>query len=121
MKIIFHGQPVTKKNSRQIVNAGGKTVILPSEAYMEYAIWCIRQIKYSQMKKIDHPVQIKYEYFMGSKRKTDLDNLIAATNDILQAGEVLADDAWIMSLEAVKGYDRDDPRVEITIEDLNQK
>ena len=115
MTIILMGEPVTKKNSRQIVHAGGKTVIIPSKAYLAYCEKCLWQIKARDRVRICEPVEICYSYYLKRRGKVDLDNLVAATNDILQAGDVLADDDWIRRIVAEKATGHSDPRVEIEI------
>lgn len=115
MRITLYGEPVTKKNSRQFVHAGGKPVIIPSKAYLAYCEKCLWQIKARDRMRISEPVEISYSYFLKRRGKVDLDNLVAATNDILQAGDVLADDDWIMRIIAEKATGQPDPRVEIEI------
>jgi Holliday junction resolvase RusA-like endonuclease len=67
---------------------------------------------------ISTPVNVKAVYYMQTRRKVDLSNLNSALHDILVDAGVLADD----NRDVVAGhdgsrvfYDKDTPRVEVTI------
>lgn len=119
MRITLKGNPVTKKNHMQIV--GGRRLI-QSEAYQAYEIKCLWQIPARAQKRIETPVSVSCVYYMQTRRRVDLINLLAATHDILVKGEVLADDNCLI-VNNVDGsrvdFDKDNPRVEITITDID--
>lgn len=118
MEILIHGQPVTKKNSMRLVNVRGRTIPIPSKAYKEYEHLCMAQIPAWKRVQLDKPVNIKCEYWMGTRRQVDLLNLLGATMDILVAAGVIRDDnsRIVVSHDGSRvGYDKDDPRVLITI------
>jgi Holliday junction resolvase RusA-like endonuclease len=116
--MVWPGRPITKKNSMQIVRNGARSAALPSNAFMTYqtdAGWHINRHKYIY---ISRPVVVKCLYYMPTKGKVDLLNLLAATCDILTHYGVLLDD----NADIVKShdgsrvlYDKDNPRAEITI------
>lgn len=118
MQITLYGVPVTKKNHAQIVEAGGKRRLIQSQAYRSYEMDCLWQITGKMRQRIAEPVTVKCVYYMPTRRKVDLINLLAATHDILVKGEVLADDNSLI-IQSVDGsrvaYDKDSPRVEIEI------
>ena len=127
MKFVINGNPVTKKNSQQIVyNPKTKRpFIMPSAKYKAYAKSAIASILEQGVKystdfdyPIDVPVNVACRYFMGTKRKLDLCNLIEATLDILVEAGVLDDDNCTIvarhDLSEVR-YDKNHPRVEIEI------
>lgn len=118
MNIILEGNPVTKKNHMQIV--GGRRLI-QSEAYQAYEEACLWQIPAKARRMIEKPVSVRCVYYMATRRKVDLINLLAATHDILVKAGVLADDNCLIVCN-VDGsrvdYDKARPRVEITITDL---
>ena len=119
MTIILTGTPRTKKNSQRIIRIGRGSKILPSEAYMEYAEECGVQL-YMQRAGIgiDYPVNVQCVYFMPTRRRVDLVNLLEATCDILKDGGVVVDDnsGIIASHDGSRvAYDKDRPRVEIEI------
>lgn len=125
-KIIIPLPPITKKNSQQIrwrlmrnkrTGRLEKTpYIAPSEAYLNYenkALWFIQKGA-----NIDTPVNVKCLFYMPTKRKCDLTNLLEAVDDILVKARVLADDNYTI-IESHDGsrvyYDKDNPRTEIYI------
>ena len=117
LKLTLKGDPRTKKNSMRIVRFGSRSAILPSKAYSEYAKACMKQIR-SPGQPISMPVNLRCVYYMRTRRRVDLANLLEATCDILVAAGVVEDDnsGIIVSHDgsAVR-YDKEDPRVEIEI------
>jgi len=63
------------------------------------------------------PLSILMHFSRKNRRRCDLDNLVKAVLDGLQ-GVVFADDWQIVTLAASKSVNRDDPGVEIEIEEL---
>jgi Holliday junction resolvase RusA-like endonuclease len=118
MKLILYGDPRTKKNSQRLVNAGGRYIPLTSKAYTDYERDCLRQITGDKQRYISSPVNVRCLYYMQTKRRVDLNNLLEASTDILVKAGVLADD----NSHIVAGhdgsrvyYDKQNPRVEIEI------
>lgn len=123
MKIILTGDPRTKKNSQRIIRIGRGSRIIPSKAYMDYAEECALQLLAQRATNagIDYPVNVACVYFMPTRRKVDLTNLNEAIHDILVANYVLMDDNRdiIASTDGSRvEYDKQHPRVEITITPL---
>ena len=117
MRIIISGEPRTKKNSQRIVTRGNRHFVLPSKAYEDYEVIAGYQIPCKEQ-KISVPVNVQCVYYMSTHRRVDLVNLIEATCDILVKYGVLADDnsSIIHSHDGSKVlYDKQHPRVEITI------
>ena len=120
IKIILHGQPITKKNSQQIIKAGMRTMIIPSAQYRRYEKDCLMQIPQKARLRIESAVNMQCIYYMPTRRKVDLCNLLEATCDILVAAGVLADDNCriVASHDGCAVYhDKENPRVEITLTD----
>jgi Holliday junction resolvase RusA-like endonuclease len=118
MTIILQGEPRTKKNSGQIIMAGGKPRLLPSKPYKEYRECCLWRIPGWQKTRINYPVNVQCEYYMGTVRKVDMVNLMEATLDILVDAGVLADDnsRIVVSHDGSRVMlDRENPRAVITI------
>ena len=119
MKIIFYGSPVTKKNSMQMFRGkNGRVFPAPSKQYKEYEQSCLKQLMPKHIQRIDSRVNVCCVYYMPTRRRVDLVNLIEASCDILVKGGVLADD----NCKIVAGhdgskvrYDKDHPRAEIEI------
>lgn len=128
MKFVISGNPVTKKNSQQILvnRKTGRPFISPSAKYKAYAKEAIRELVLQSVRvgnscfdfPIDAPCNVSCVYYMGTKRKVDLANLIEASNDILvEAGILLDDNCAVASMHdgSEVRYDKQNPRVEIEI------
>lgn len=118
LRIILRGQPITKKNSQQIIRAGNRRMVIPSPQYRAYETECLMQIPNKFKQRIDIPVNVQCVYFMPTRRRVDLVNLQEATLDILVKAGVLEDDNCRI-VAAMDGsrvdHDKHNPRVEITI------
>lgn len=115
-------KPITKKNSQRIATRKTKTgkethFILQSKQYVQYEKDVGYFIKGRGL-MIDYPVNVKCVYYMPTRRRVDLTNLMEATHDILVKYEVLKDDDYKI-IQSVDGsrvhYDKDNPRTEIEI------
>lgn len=114
-----HKEEFTKAGTRR-----GRIVPIPSKQYKDYERACIAQIPNELRMKIDTPINLCCIYYMPTRRRVDLCNLLEATCDILVAAGVLADDNCTI-VAAHDGsrveYDRGNPRVEIIITGLDPK
>lgn len=110
--------PITKKNSQRILvnKATGRPFIAPSEQYKQYekdAQWFIRE-----RPRIDYPVNVKCVFYMPTRRRVDLTNLLEAADDVLVHAGVIADDhsGIVVSHDGSRVmYDKENPRTEIEI------
>lgn len=119
MKFILNVTPRTKKNSSQLIFVGGKPRIIPSKKYREFETECLWQIPSKLRKKIDYPINIKAVFYMQSRRRVDLTNLLEALDDMLVKAEVIIDDNRDIIAshnDCLVLYDKDKPRIEIEIE-----
>ena len=122
IKFTIYGNPVTKKNSQRILmTRDGRPFIMPSKQYEQYRRDCLRQITRDTKQHIETRVNVKYLFYMETRRKIDLTNLEESLDDILVDAGVLADD----NSRIVAGhdgsrvlYDKNVPRVEIEIEEM---
>lgn len=117
------GEPRTKKNHQRILRgAGGRPTIAQSKAYVQYERDCLWQIR-SPPRPLAGPVNVKCLYFMPTRRRVDLTNLLEATDDILVKAGVIADDCAAV-VAAHDGsrvlLDRQRPRVEIEITEMEE-
>lgn len=122
MTLILRGVPITKKNSLQIINVNGRPRIAQSKQFQQYEKDCLWQIP-KNGKPIDYPVNVQCVYYVPDRRRRDLLNLMGATLDILVAGGVLLDDNCKIAVShdgSYVDYDKDNPRVEITITERHQ-
>lgn len=121
MKMTIPINPVTKKNSQQIaVNPyTGRPFIVPSAKYKAYEKDALKFLQRHGNPKIDFPVNVKCLFFMETRRKPDLVNLLEAADDVLVRAGILKDDnsGIIISHDGSRVlYDKKNPRTEIFIE-----
>lgn len=120
IKFVIPLQPVTKKNSSQIILVGGRPRLIPSKKYKEYEKECKWFLK---PLKIDYPVNIKCVFYMGTRRRVDLTNLLSAAADVLVAHGVIVDDNRDIAAShdgTIVLYDKERPRTEIEITRLTE-
>lgn len=115
--------PITKKNHQQIRRnrRTGKPFIAQSDQYIAYEQACLLAIQGRYRVNITYPVNLCALFFMPSRRRVDLANLIEALQDILVATHVLEDDnsKIVASTDGSRVlYDKGRPRTEITITEV---
>ena len=118
-KLILDGEPRTKKNSQRIcVKGNGQRFVKPSAQYEQYEGRCLWQLRGKRW-QLAGPINLKCEYYMATRRKVDLCNLLEATCDILvKAGVIVDDNSTVVASHDGSRvcYDEENPRVEITME-----
>lgn len=120
VRIVIPLDPVTKKNSSQILirkTNKGKSIpfIYPSQRYKDYEYMCGLVLKRIE---IDYPVNIKAEFYMKTRRHVDLTNLNEALHDVLVGCGTIADDnaTVVVSTDGSRVYyDKENPRTEVLI------
>lgn len=124
ISFIIKGEPRTKKNSQRIMrNRSGRTFIIPSQQYQDYEKAFIEQAVNEGVEglKIDESVNIKCLFYMHTRRKVDLTNLLSGAMDCMVSAEIIADDNCKIAT-ANDGsrvfYDKENPRTEIKIEKI---
>lgn len=113
--------PISKKNSQRILinRTTGSPFIMPSQKYKEYE----RNAMYfiPRHEKINHAVNVRCLFYMPTRRKCDLTNLLEAIDDVMVKAVLLADDNYTI-IAGHDGsrvlYDKDNPRTEVTIKKL---
>ncbi len=119
MTLTITGQPVTKKNSQRIVLVHGRPMPLPSSQYKKYEASALKELaEQYHDDPISYPVNVGCEYYVNSRRRVDLLNLMGATLDILTAAHVLSDDCCTIAVShdgSKVCYDHDNPHVVVTI------
>lgn len=118
MKFNIQVIPRTKKNSQQIIFVKGRYMVIPSKAYKQFESECLKQIKAIYRQKIDKPINVQVTFYMQTRRKVDLTNLLEAVDDMLVKAEVIKDD----NRDIIAGhdgsrvyYDKENPHIEIMI------
>jgi Holliday junction resolvase RusA-like endonuclease len=119
--ITLYGRPATKKNNGRIVTIGNFPKLLPSKAFVAYEKSCLEQLQNCQ-EQYEGAVWVKCEYWLPDKKWfPDLVNLLSATHDILEKAGVIDNDRNIILVDGSKimGFDKTNPRAEVTITSLN--
>ena len=120
--ITLIGRPITKKNHQQMVVAGnGRKFLIQSKAYRQYEKDCLKQLMYLYKgKTITGQLSMKALYYMPTKARPDLLNLLQATADIIEKAKVISNDKNIYSFNGsrIMGVDKLNPRVEILLEEV---
>ena len=119
------GAPVTKKNSQQIMvnSKTGRPFIGQSKQYRQYEEAAGYFLRPKPPEPISYPVEVRCVFYTQTRRRVDKANLEAAMHDILVKYGVLADDSRdiVASTDGSRVYyDKDRPRVEITITPLKE-
>lgn len=102
------------KPARQFIRQGAA-----HDNFAELARW---QLRPAPLKPIECPVNVKCLFYMQTRRRVDKGNLEACIHDLLVECGILADDNRDI-IAATDGsrvlYDKQNPRVEITITKLD--
>lgn len=125
LKIVIPGNPVTKKNHGRIVqkkmkNGTSIPIVLPSEPYVKYENHC-KQYMPKIEEPINYPVNLKCTFYMQTRRKVDVSNLISAISDILTKYKVIQDDNRniVASYDGSRVYyDKEKPKVIVEISEI---
>lgn len=91
---------------------------MPSKQYKIYESAAMRYMP-SVERPIDFPVNVRCLFYVPTKRKCDLTNLLEAIDDIMVRAGILADDNYyiIIGHDGSRIYhDKDNPRTEVYIE-----
>lgn len=118
MKIVIELTPITKKNHNAIIRVHGKPIIIPSKQYRKYEKDCAPFLLPYAHQNINERVNVCCKYYMPTKRRVDLTNLLQSTMDLLVAYGILADDNSniVASMDGSKVlYSKENPRTEVEI------
>lgn len=119
--------PITKKNHMRIMRnkKTRKPFIMPSEQYQDYedeAVWHCKRARV--LRPIEGPVEVKCLFYMPTRRRVDLTNLLESIDDVLVRAGVLKDDhsGIIVSHDGSRVlYDKDNPRTEVFISEMTNR
>ena len=112
--------PITKKNSQQILmnRKTGRPFIMPSKQYKQYETDAAWFLKPRPPRPIECSLNVKCLFYLPTRIKTDLTNLLEAVDDILVHSGIIADDHYgiVTSHDGSRcHWDKDNPRTEIII------
>ena len=104
---VVHGNPAPKERAR--VTDHGAYTPAGTAGWEGVVGWA-----YKGKHQFDGPVAVRLRFYRCDRRNVDLDNLIKAVLDGLNA-VAYGDDSQIVRIEAELHYDRKNPRAEIEI------
>lgn len=116
LEFVIPINPVTKKNHGQIIMLKGRPIMLPSKQYIEYEKKCKPFIP--KCDTITEPINLECHFYMETRRKCDITNLLQAVCDMLVKYKVLEDDNYsiVASVDGTKvEYCKENPRTEVYI------
>lgn len=117
IKLIIKGKPITKKNSMRMVTnkKTGRVFPIPSKQFVTYQKLFLSQVRRPKQ-TIDQSVNVQAVYYMPTRHRVDITNLLSATHDLLVDAGVLEDDnpKIVVDVDGSRVfYDKENPRVEI--------
>lgn len=120
IKFTIKMTPITKKNHQQIIfnRNTGQRMVIPSKQYRQYEHDCAW---FMPPNKAEGQVNVKALFYMPTKRRVDLVNLLQALLDILVKYGVIEDDNSnvVVSLDGSRVlHDKENPRTEVEIEEV---
>lgn len=116
ISLTIRGRVIAKKNSRKIFVRHGKLFNIPSEAYRKFTQRAKLDIPINT--KVNPPYEIHYLFEMKGKLDSDIDNMIASINDVLQDHGVIEDDKKILNIKATKELGFDDFRTIVLVRSM---
>ena len=125
MKIVIPGEVICKKNNLAAIPIGGRCRVIPMTKYTKYEKEAVRTIINCGHKPWTgiSPVIVDTFFYLKTMLKFDFDNMQATVNDVLVKANIVIDDDMVHVIPAIKDHgwekDKDDPRVEIWIKELN--
>lgn len=124
MSVLYYcsiaGNPIVKKNNQHVTFRHGRPRKYDTPAYKKWLSSANYQLGYSPIpdSPIDEPVILLCKFFMQTKRVVDLSALYEGIQDLLVKRGVLVDDnsRIVIGHDGSRVYyDKDNPRMEISI------
>jgi len=114
------GQPVGKKRPRTFLQGGKVITTTPPETreYEKRVLLCAKAAGVCR-EATAKPLSVTVRAFMGDARRRDLDNVIKSITDALN-GHAFNDDTQIVELHGSKSIDRENPRAEVEIVEIDR-
>lgn len=121
-RYVFRGEVASKKNSKVLARVKGRPMLLPSRKYQEWE----KRARLAIMAEGRPTVPLKAArlfmvIFHGDMLKRDSNNATQGVQDVLVDMGVIQDDNWMVigTPEVVHMVDVEDPRLEVTVEELD--
>jgi Holliday junction resolvase RusA-like endonuclease len=121
IRLHIAGQPPRKSNSRRIVTnrRTGKPMVIKSQGARDWAGDAAKQIPASARQRVgsvERPLAITF-WVRYASRRPDLS--VELILDLLEKAEVISNDRHVYEFHAYKEFDKDNPGVEILIQEAH--
>lgn len=124
MKLVVTGNVKAKKNNKTMAmnRKTGKMFPMTDKATTEYMKDAIFQLRtqFAGNKITGYPISVQMVFYYQTKHRKDIDNSMSTILDCMKTAEIIEDDdcEHVNELYAFfGGYDKENPRVEIILED----
>jgi Holliday junction resolvase RusA-like endonuclease len=118
MTILLPGRVPSKKNSKRIIQAGGRPRLISSEAFLAWHEEMMLRVRRYRPKTPIARAAVTITFFAESRRRFDLSNSAESVMDLLVDSGILADDSWAVVPELTLrfgGVDLTNPRAEVQL------
>jgi Holliday junction resolvase RusA-like endonuclease len=119
--ITLPGRVPSKKNSKRIIQAGGRPRLISSEAFLAWHEEMMLRLRSKRPKTPLAHAEIGITFFAPDRIKGDLSNKAESVMDLLVDSGYLADDNWTVVGHVCLtfgGVDPKNPRAEIQVQEL---
>lgn len=124
MRLVINGNVKAKKNNKRVAynKKTGKPFIMTDKTTDDYIKSAISQLKeqFDGYKITEYPISVQMSFYYQTKHRKDIDNSATTILDCMKTAGVIEDDDALHVNELYiyfSGYDKDNPRVEIFLED----
>ena len=124
MKLVIIGNVKAKKNNKRVVynKKTGKPFIMTDKKTTDYIKDAITQMReqFNGHEITEYPISIQMVFYYQTKHRKDIDNSATTVLDCMKEAGVILDDDVLHVNELYSffgGYDKENPRVEIMLED----
>jgi len=116
IEITLKGNPLSTQSCYRTGPNSFRYMIPKAKALKEDYMWQIKEQYKGEIIKAN--VTLTIVLFFGDRRKRDWDNFHKLSMDALE-GTILENDCQIQAAHVYKNYDKEDPRIEISIIDID--
>lgn len=124
MKLIVRGNVKAKKNNKRVMYnpKTKKPFIMTDKATTDYIKDAVIQLQtqFAGFKISAYPITVQMVFYYPTKHRKDIDNSMSTILDCMKTAGIIEDDDCLHVNELYAffgGYDKDDPRVEVLLED----
>ena len=116
--IVLGGRIPSKKNSKQIIRRGNRSMLVSSRAHSIWHTDAMWQLKEQRTRPMEGKIGIEMMFYFPDKRRADLTNKAESIMDLLVDAGIIEDDNANVCPEVFLrfgGVDKERPRVEVSL------